>query len=118
MFSGLSCGCTIFLYELGKAVAIHIVGDYTAPYARYIFKIIYHDDIGMCQAIAHVEFLLYHSLIARDFGILRTQGLNHHPLAELLGSVDMVEFLIPFGKMLYLGPAGCLIGHCIAIRYR
>ena len=101
--------------ELGKAVAVYVVGDYATSYARNILKIIYHDDIGMCQTIAHVELLLYHCLISRVIGILRPQCLNHHPLAELLGSIDMIEFLIPFGKMLYFGPAGCLIGHCMSL---
>ena len=58
----------------------------------------------MAQIVAHIKFLLDHGTHGGIVGQFGAQRLEHHPLAVLLGGVDVVELLIPLGEVLNLGP--------------
>ena len=60
--------------------------------------------MGMGEIVAHLELLLYHLLIFGHTLQLRAKSFQHQPLAKFLGCIDMIEFFVPFGKMLYFSP--------------
>ena len=90
--------------ELAEGVAVDIVGDDAQPYAGDLLEVIDHHDIGMAEVIPDVELLLDHRAVLRLVAQFGLEGLEHHPLAIFLSGIYIIELLVPFGKMLYLGP--------------
>ena len=93
-----------FVEELAEGKAIDIVGYDAHANTRNILEIIDHDNSRMRQIVTDIEFLLYHGPETGIVLILGLESLQHHPFAELLAGVYVVELLPPFGQQLQFGP--------------
>ncbi len=90
--------------KLAKRVAIHVVGNDAHSQPGHLLEIVDHDDMLMGQVVTHVKFLLNHRMESRIFAATLLQGLEHYPFSIFLGGIDVVELLVPLGKVFYLGP--------------
>ena len=100
-----------FVKQFAERVSIHVVGDYAHPQPGHFLEVIDHYDVGVRQIIAHVKLLADHLEELLFVAVSRTQGLEHDPFAMFLCGVHLIELLVPFGKVLYLGPFGLVLCH-------